>query len=186
VKASAPGFLTTTATASLKDGGDTSVALRLVPDPAAQAAPPAPAASATAVVAAPTAAPASSAPPPPPASGGGGGNGAAIASFIVGGVGVAVGSVLGIMALGTKSTLDSNCVDKACPPSQQSNINSLGSQATVSTIGFGVGIVGVTVGVILLAVSHGGGTSTGSAAPPSPQISPWIGLGSAGVGGTFQ
>ena len=88
------------------------------------------------------------------------------------------------MALGTKSTLDSNCVNKACPPSQQSNINSLGTQATISSVGFGVGVVGVAVGVILLAVSHGGSASTGPA-PPPPQISPWVGIGSAGVGGTF-
>jgi len=184
VKATAPGYLSTTATAALKDGGDTSVALHLAPDPSAQVAAPVPAASASVAVAAPSAAPAPPAPPPPAQSGGG--NGVAIASFVVGGVGIAVGSILGIMALGTKSTLDSHCVNKAClaPPSQQSNINSLGTQATISTVGFGVGVVGVAVGVILLAVSHGGSASTGST-PPPPQVSPWVGIGSAGVGGTF-
>jgi hypothetical protein len=185
VKASAPGYLATTANATLRDGADTSVALHLAPDPNAQAAPAAPAPAASVAVATPSAAPPPAA-PPPPASGGGGGNGAAIGSLVVGGVGIAVGSILGIMALGTKSTLDSNCVDKVCPQAQQGNINSLGTQATISTIGFGVGIVGATVGVILLAVSHGGGgASTGSVAP-TPQVSPWIGLGSAGLGGTFQ
>jgi hypothetical protein len=184
VKATAPGYLSTTATASLKDGGDTSVALHLVPDPSAQVAAPVPAASASVAVAGPSAAPASPA-PPPPAQSGGGGNGVAIGSFIVGGVGIAVGSILGVMALGTKSTLDSNCVNKACPPPQQSNINSLGTQATISTVGFGVGVVGVAVGVILLAVSHGGSAASTGSAPPPTQVSPWVGVGSAGVGGTF-
>jgi hypothetical protein len=186
VKASASGYLTATATASVRDGADTSVALHLSPDPAAQAAAPAPSASVTVAVAAPGTPPAPAAPPPPPPSGGGGGNGVAIGSLVVGGAGIAVGSILGIMALGTKSTLDSNCVNKVCPASQQGNINSLGSQATISTIGFGVGIVGVAVGVILLAVNHGGGAATTGEVAPAPQISPWIGLGSAGVGGTFQ
>jgi hypothetical protein len=187
VKASAPGYLTTTATASLRDGADTSVSLHLAPDPSAQAAAPAPSAAVAVAVTAPSAAPPPPPPPsPPPPPPSGGGNGVAIGSLVVGGAGLALGSVLGVMALGTKSTLDSHCVNKVCPSSQQGNINSLGTQATISTIGFGVGIVGVTVGVILLAVSHGGGAASTGSAAPAPQISPWIGLGSAGVGGTFQ
>jgi hypothetical protein len=173
IKATATGYLATSATAAVKDGSDTSVALHLAPDPAAQAAA-APVASANpAASAAPAQAPAAA------PSSGSGGNGLAIGSFVVGGAGIVVGTILGIMALGTKSTLDSNCVNKVCPESQQGNINSLGTQATISTIGFGVGVVGVAVGSILLAV-HGGGSSTGAA-----QVSPYIGVGAAGVGGTF-
>ena len=190
VKATASGFLATAVTATLADGGDTSVALHLLPDPNASQPQVAATTPAAAPVASPTgataAAPQGAAPPPqPPPPSSGGGNGLAIASLVIGGVGLAAGTVLGIVALGTKSSLDSACTDKTCPSSSSSNISSLSTQATLSTIGFGVGIVGVTVGVILLAVSHGGSSASAESAPPSPKVSPWIGIGSAGVGGTF-
>ena len=106
----------------------------------------------------------------------------------MGGVGLVVGSVFGILALGTKSTLDSKCISKTCPPDQQSNIDSLSTKATVSTVGFGVGIAGVALGAIFLGLSqhNSGGATTGKLEPPRPRVSPWIGLGSAGLGGTFQ
>src|ERR1019366_6664933 len=88
---------------------------------------------------------------------------------------------------GAKSTLDSECANKTCPAKAQSDIDSLSSKATISTVGFGVGIAGVAVGAILLVVQHG---SEKSAATwhevPRPVWSPWIGVGTAGVGGTFQ
>ncbi len=105
----------------------------------------------------------------------------------MGGVGLVIGSVFGILALGTKSTLDSHCVNKTCPASEQSDIDSLSTKSTVSTVGFGVGIVGVAVGAILLGVSHSHeGAAAAKLEPPRPRVSPWIGLGSAGLGGTFQ
>jgi len=94
---------------------------------------------------------------------------------------------MGGLALGTKSTLDSHCVGKTCPASEQSDINALSTQATISTVGFGVGIVGVAVGAILLVVSRGHDEAAAAKLePPRPRVSPWIGLGTAGLGGTFQ
>ncbi len=204
VKATAPGYLVVTTTATVKDGGEASVSLKLDPDPAASAPPPpppapAPPASGAVVVVAPAAqgAPPASAPSPAPVPAApeprGGGHGAAIGAFVVGGVGITVGTVFGILALGTKSTLDSACGSgkKDCPSTSQSDISSLSTKATVSTIGFGVGVVGLAVGLVLLAVSHeSGGPPPGAQAalvpPPSVRVVPWVGLGAAGLGGTFQ
>jgi hypothetical protein len=181
VTASATGYKTATASVAVREGAESSVSLKLEVDPNAVAvAPPPP--STTTVVTPPVVSSV-----PPPSSTQGAERTAAIAGFVVGGVGLVVGSVFGIMALGTKSNLDSNCVNKTCPSSQQSDIDSLSSKATVSTIGFGFGIAGAAVGVILLAVSqHHSETTTAKLEPARPRVSPWIGLGSAGVGGTFQ
>jgi hypothetical protein len=176
VKAVATGYKTVTTTVSLKDGGTAEVALKLELDP-------------NAVVGAPVVpvggAPVMPLPTPPPASSGGG-NGLAIAMLATGGVGVVVGAIFGGLALSTKSTLNGECPSKtACPASAQSDINGLSTKATVSTIGFGVGIVGAAVGVILLATSHGSETPQRPPSATGPRVSPWIGLGAAGLEGSF-
>jgi hypothetical protein len=182
VSVSAPGYKTETTTVSVREGSESAVQLKLEIDPSAVAPAPVPVATPAAVVVAPA-----SPPGPTQSSSKGTERGAAIAAFVVGGVGVVVGGIFGILALGTKSTLDSKCPNKVCPPDQQSNIDSLGTKSTVATIGLGVGIAGVAVGAILLGVSHAnGGATAGNVEPPRPRVSPWIGLGSAGLGGTFQ
>ncbi len=180
VSASALGYKTATTTVTVGEGAESAVALKLEVDPNAVAAVAPPAPAPVAVAPAPS-------PSPPQAPATGTERGVAIAGFSVGGVGLVLGGVFGVLALGTKSTLDSHCVNKTCPASEQSDINSLSTQSTVATVGFGVGIVGVAVGAILLGVSHSHeGAAAAKAQPPRPRVSPWIGLGSAGVGGTFQ
>ena len=189
VKAVAAGFKTATADVSLQDGATATISLTLEPDPNSVAPPVStgvPAAANPPGAAASSAGAPATAPPPPAASSGGGNKGLAIGSLVVGGVGVVVGSVFGVLALGSKSSLDSACPTKTtCPSSSQGTISSLGTNATVSTVGFGIGIVGVVVGAILLATSHG------SDAQPAPgtssaRLTPWLGLGAAGLEGTFQ
>jgi hypothetical protein len=183
VKAVATGYLTTTSSVTLKDGSSATVSLKLDPDPNAAAAPAPPVA---AVAAGATIGPAAPAPAATGSTSSGGGKGPAIGSLVVGGVGLVVGSVFGVLALGTKSTLDSACHTKTtCPSSSQSDINSLGTNATVSTIGFGVGVVGVALGAILLATSHGSDSQPPSAVV-APRFAPWVGLGAAGVEGSFE
>jgi hypothetical protein len=188
VRAIATGFKTAMADVSLQDGATATVALTLEPDPNSVAPP---ASTGAAAVANPpgAAAPSAGAPataPPPPAASSGGNKGLAIGSLVVGGVGVAVGSVFGVLALGSKSSLDNACPTKTtCPSSSQGTISSLGTNATVSTVGFGIGIVGVVVGAVLLATSHGSDAQPASSTP-SARISPWLGLGTAGLEGTFQ
>jgi hypothetical protein len=97
--------------------------------------------------------------------------------FGAGVAGLAVGSVFGILALGTKSDLDGVCSGKTCPTFEQSTGDRLTLQATVSTIGFGVGVVGAIVGTYFLVA---GGGKTGRAV-----VAPWLDARTAGVAGRF-
>jgi hypothetical protein len=181
ITVSSPGYRTTTATLTVREGAEATVALKLEVDPTAVAvAPPPPVAPTDGAHPAVGAA----AEPAPAPSGGGLSPGFAYAAFGVGGAALAVGTVFGVLALGTKSTLDNDCPDKICQARSQSNIDSLKSESTVSTVGLAVGIVGVVAGVVLLVVSHK--TESASVEPQRAQISPWLGIGTTGIGGTFQ
>jgi hypothetical protein len=183
VKAVAPGYKDATTTVSLKDGATGEVSLKLDPDPnAILVVPP----LGTVAPVSPPVTPLSPAIPEHASSGGG--KGPAIASFVVGGVGLVVGGVFGALALSAKSKLNDECgpTKTACPTGAQSDITGLSTKATVSTVGFGVGIVGGVVGIILLATSHG--SESPQASPPSAKglrVSPWVGLGSLGLEGSF-
>jgi hypothetical protein len=95
--------------------------------------------------------------------------------------------VAGFMAMGKHSDLATNCPGNTCFPSQQANLDSYHTIATISTVGFIVGGVGVAAGVILLVTRP----KTENAAAPahSPQIAlrvqPVVGLGSIGAIGEF-
>ncbi len=99
------------------------------------------------------------------------------ASLIVGGVGVGVGAVTGIVALDLASQVKDRCASHVCPSQNDVDTAKTGSTlATVSTVGFGVGIVGVALGaVLLLRGDHGGG------ARASTQLSPVVGPRTAGL-----
>lgn len=96
-------------------------------------------------------------------------------AYIAGGVGVAgiaLGSVTGILALGKKATVDSQCSGTVCNAEGKQAADSGKSLALVSTVGFGVGAAGlVTAAVLLLTL-------------PSPSrhagISPAAELGASG------
>jgi hypothetical protein len=185
VTVSAPGMKPTAASVTLADSQSSSVSLTLEPDPNAVAATPPPPAPATGAAPAPASSGTAAAPPPeaPPAEQKS--KVPAIVALGVGGVGIVVGTIFGIVALGTKSTLDGECPNKNCPSSaDQSTINSLGTQAWVSTIGFGVGIVGLGVGTVLLATS-GSSSSASAKTGTRPHVTPYFGLTSAGLTGTF-
>jgi F0F1-type ATP synthase membrane subunit c/vacuolar-type H+-ATPase subunit K len=125
------------------------------------------------------------------------------AGIAVGGAGIIAGSVTGLMSMSKTSGLSNECPNKVCSTSQalsdQSSASSLG---LISDIAFGVGLAGVGVAVVSLIVGHD--ASSSSAAPtqpsteppstepgasPAPEsrlhVTPWIGLGSAGLYGTF-
>ncbi len=191
VKAAAPGHRTVTAKVQLPEGGDSAVSLKLEPDATRSVAAPEPgptAAPPTAPATVPPTAPAtvpplpvSAAPPPSPHAP------SPVPAFValgIGGVGVAVGSVFGILALSTKSSLDSACRSKSCPASSQPDIDALSTRATVSNIGFAVGVVGVATGAVLLITSQSGDARPANAG--RVRMRPWLGLGTAGLGGTFE
>ncbi len=125
--------------------------------------------------------PSDAAPPggPPPASSG---HSAvpAIVAFSVGGVGIAIGSIFGVSALGKRADLDSACANRLCPPKSKDDITSLKTTSTISTIGFIVGGVGVATGGLLLFLNRSSAEKSAGA-----QVSPYVGVGTAGLTGTF-
>jgi hypothetical protein len=133
--------------------------------------------------------------PPPPlpsilAEPGGGqphsGGGSLVPAFVAFGVGVAglgVGAVTGAMSMSNVSDLRNKCPGNVCPSSQQSQIDSTKTLGTVSTVGFIVGGVGAAAGVTLLLLRKPSGESAAARHPRT--VVPWVGVGTAGVEGTF-
>jgi hypothetical protein len=125
---------------------------------------------------------------PTPATGGRGSIVPALVAFGIGAVGIGVGAVTGIMSLGKTSDLKDRCPDDRCTPAEQGDLDSASTLATISTIGFGVGIAGVAAGVVLLVVRPKEARVTARRAgdvTTSVGFAPWVGVGSAGVGGRF-
>jgi hypothetical protein len=183
VVVTAPGYMEQRASVTLTEGGAQELSLRLAKDP--NAAPPV-----TPPPPDPVVAPAP--PPAPPAdTGAKKSNVPAYVALGVGGAGLLVGGITGFLALGKKSDLK-GCVDSACPSSQKDTLDSARSMATVSTVGFAVGFVGVGVGVVLLLTGNHS-SNAGLAAPklaqskprPAVAVHPWFGGTSAGLNGTF-
>ncbi len=100
----------------------------------------------------------------------------------VGVVGLAAGTIFALQSSSKRSEADDLCGASGCPKSKQDEVNALDSDAdsaaTLATVGFIVGGVGVATGVTLFILSSG--EKRDSAA-----IRPWVGWGSAGVSGHF-
>jgi hypothetical protein len=105
----------------------------------------------------------------------------------VAGAGVIAGSITGAMVLSKTSQLRGQCPGNVCPSSSFGSLDSTGTLATVSTVSFVVAGVGAGVAIVSLVVGHGTSTPEPAAAPPSAGLhfTPWVGLGSAGVNGSF-
>jgi hypothetical protein len=130
------------------------------------------------------------APPPPPDETGpkGAGPGKALmyGGFGVGAVGLAVGSITGLMSISKVSSIREGCVDNRCPPEKQSDIDSAKSLGTVSTVAFIVGGVGVGVGIVGLVMTSSDKPTQGQArARKSVAVAPEVGLGWVGLRGAF-
>ena len=70
-------------------------------------------------------------------------------AYVGGGVaaaGIVVGSITGISAISHKNAAKQRCVAGGCPPSTWSDLDSAQSMATVSTVGFVIGAIGLVVG----------------------------------------
>ena len=94
----------------------------------------------------------------------------------VAGAGLATGGITAALALHKKSGLD--CPDAGCLPSQRADVNSYNQLLTISTVGFiaaGVGLA--TAGAFWF--------TRPSDAERTAHVSPWLGLGAAGVRGAF-
>ena len=98
-----------------------------------------------------TAAPAASSRPTPlvETSAAPAGRGLPTLAYVGGGVGLAgilVGSIAGVSAISYKNEVNKACVNGSCPSSALSDLESAQSMATVSTVGFIVGALGLVIG----------------------------------------
>ena len=183
VHAEATGYLPGDTTFTVAEGQSATASLQLQPAPAA------PAAAAPAAGAAPATADASN---PVPADSGGGGGGSTrrtlgLVGMGVGAAGLVTGVITGIIAMGDHSSLMNNvCAKGPCGQSDltsyQSSTSSYQTMGTISTIGFIAGGVLAAGGAILFFTApSGSGSSTGEGA----HVAPYVGLGHAGLTGSF-
>lgn len=108
--------------------------------------------------------------------------------FGVGAVGLALGTIFLIGANSDKADADSlfnSCKNAGCTSEQQVIIEGVDKDAdagyTRATIGYVVGGVGIAAGATLLVLDLTKSDSNAKA----PSVTPWVGLGSAGVSGRF-
>jgi hypothetical protein len=109
------------------------------------------------------------------------------AALGVAGVGLATGTVTGlIVLLSKKPTLQNECANQVCGPSSYADLDSANTLSIVSDIAFAVGGAGAAVAIASLIIGHD------QRAEPAPQasvshlrVAPWVGPAVAGVTGSF-
>lgn len=114
-----------------------------------------------------------------------------IGAFALGGAGLVLGSVTGVLAMSKHNHLATTCPATGCGPSEKSNLNTFHTLGMLSTIGFVTAGVGSAAGVVLLLVKPQSLVQQeepkdhAKAQPKGFAWSPVIGVGVAGVEGTF-
>jgi hypothetical protein len=108
----------------------------------------------------------------------------AYAALGVGAVGIVLGTVFMVQNRSKRGDADDLCPNGACPTSRRADIAALdddaNSAATRAWIGYGVGVVGLGVGAVLLLMN--GGTSKTALAH---RFGPVVGRGTFSMGGSF-
>jgi hypothetical protein len=121
--------------------------------------------------------------PPPKVAGGS--KAPAITFFALGGAGLLVGGGAGIAALLQAKDAKALCNGNVCPPSSQAAIDKSKLSGTISTVGFIAGGTLVGAGIVALIVASSGGDSKKESPKEGARVTPWIGLGQAGLTGSF-
>jgi hypothetical protein len=143
-----------------------------------------------------------SAPTPPPApapapapvrpahsSGGSGSSTGRTVAYFAGGIGLGglvAGAVTGILALQDKSTIDENCPQRRCSAAGHDAVESARASATVSTIGFSVGLAGAVGAVVLWLASDSPKKGDEARATVRPIVVGTERGAALGIGGTFR
>jgi hypothetical protein len=117
-----------------------------------------------------------------------------IGAFALGGAGLVLGGVTGVLAMSKHNQLAGDCTSGVCGPAQKAGFDNYHTLGMLSTIGFVAGGVGAGAGVVLLLVKpqslveqQPGAQAKAKAKAKSESFawSPFFGVGSAGVEGTF-
>jgi hypothetical protein len=137
VAASVDGHVAVEDQVMLKEGESKQVVLRLHADPRPSPAPEPPA----------------TVPPVRPVATSSSGKTWGFLALGLGAAGLATGITAGVVMLDAKSTLDTQCMP-LCPPGADGELSRFRTARVVSAVGYGVGVVGIGVGAILLLVSH--------------------------------
>jgi hypothetical protein len=116
-----------------------------------------------------------------PSAEGSSGSSVLVAGAVVGSVGLAglvVAAITGGVLASKKSDIVAACPNKVCSPEGRDLIDSTGPLNVVNGIGWGVGLAGLAVGVILIAVGAGGDADREQA----PSVSAFTVPDGAGLG----
>jgi len=100
-----------------------------------------------------------------------------------GGLGLILGGVFGGLAFSATSSAKSKCVGNVCSPAAADDISSSKTYGNVSTAMFIAGGALAAAGVVLIIVAPGGGKK--DEPRKGAHVTPWIGPGQAGLGGSF-
>jgi hypothetical protein len=104
-----------------------------------------------------------------------------------GAAGVTLGSIFGIVAVSTKPSLSSECHDRACPAFAQRDIDSLHFNAVAANVSFAIGVLGLGAGgALLLLFPEDKSPNAVPERAASLGLHAWVGIGHAGVAGTFR
>ena len=99
-------------------------------------------------------------------------------------VGLAVGGITGALTLSKAGTVKAQCENNVCDPAAKGDLDSAGSLATISTIGFAVAGAGVVCGVVGLLLPKTS-LETALQSTSTQRVGVWFGAGSAGLRGSF-
>lgn len=118
-----------------------------------------------------------------------------IGGFALGGAGLVTGVITGVLSMSKTNSIRNSgqCQGNVCGTPEFNDISSARSMATISTISFIVAGAGAALGVVGLVTGNSTEAAPASAPTDKPaagdettsRIEPWLGLGAAGLRGTF-
>jgi len=107
---------------------------------------------------------------------------AAWVGFGLGGAGLVLGGVTGLLAMSKRGQLDANgCSENQCDAAQAGAMDSYNRMRHLSTFGVIAGAAGITTGIVLWFTAPKRSSTTAM----RPELTPWVGPGSAGLDGRF-
>jgi len=127
--------------------------------------------------------------PETPAEQRGGSKVGAFVGWGVGAAGLIFGTTMMLVNRDKRADADALCPAGNCPVSRKPEVESLdsdaGSAATLSWIGYGVGVAGLGVGTVLYFMAEKSKAPGGESAQARAAVIPWVGVGGAGLRGRF-